>query len=709
MRARIGRSEIAEGNMRLRLDSQGHARLVESTVKGIAEVSTIGQAVRRSWSRCLSTYSLDPSQIKKPVIVERTELEARCERIGSVLSIARIEMLGLSRQMVHTQYGIMLTDQDGVILSYVGDPAFSMTARRSGFREGAVWSEQELGTNGMGTCLMTRQPIVIHRSDHFLVQNTDLTCSAAPIFDMHGRVIAALDISGCSTGAQTHTLALVEIAAQNIENRALLQACKPYYVLRFHRCAEFVSTPGEGVMAFDESGTIMGANRHALEMLGYADHKSLCGHAIGTVIDAPLAALMQLGMRHGFRPEGMATRNGHRSLFAVVQPPADEFRQVPKSVIVGTRPSSDVLDIMEPSDPVMMRNVQTLRRILNRDISVLLLGETGTGKGYLAKAIHNASRRADKPFMAVNCAAIPELLIESELFGYKAGAFTGAAREGNIGRVLQANGGTLFLDEIGDMPMPLQARLLTVIEEREVMPLGGSKPVPVDIRVISATHRNPADMIARGLFRDDLYYRLNGISLTLPPLRERKDAANVVRCLLRIEAGERTPVQIDEALVERLAHYPWPGNLRQLRNVLCTMLALRESDYLTLEDFDENWLANGAGGASGVAGGPGRLPSEAQAPPVVEEDDGNVLSSAECDALRRTLEACNWNVSAVAVRLNLSRKTVYRKMHRHGLVRPEIGRAPQHGNGEAGPVNGEDAISNNRFHDGAPAVISDRR
>ena len=679
--------------MRLRSDIQGHARLVESTVKGIAAVSTIDQVVRRSWSRCLSNYSLDPAQIKKPVIVERSELESRCERMGALLSIARIEMLGLSRQMMHTQYGIMLTDQDGVILSYVGDPAFSLTARRSGFREGAIWSEQELGTNGMGTCLMTRQPIVIHRSDHFLVQNTDLTCSAAPIFDMHGRVVAALDISGCSTGQQTHTLALVEIAAQNIENRALLHACKPYYALRFHRSADFVSTPGEGVLAFDEGGTIIGANRSALETLGFADHKSLCGQSVGSVLDAPLATLLHMSMRHGFRPEPLATRNGHRALFGVVQPPADEFRLVPRSIAVGTQSSSNVLDIMEPTDPVMMRNVQTLRRILNRDISVLLLGETGTGKGYLAKAIHQASKRADKPFVAVNCAAIPELLIESELFGYKAGAFTGAAREGNIGRVLQANGGTLFLDEIGDMPMPLQARLLTVIEEREVMPLGGSKPVPVDIRIISATHRNPQEMIARGAFRDDLYYRLNGISLTLPPLRERKDVAEVVRSLLRVEAGERNPVQIDEALVQCLARYPWPGNIRQLRNLLCTMLALRESDYLTLEDFDESWLSTGGS----CAGAQLRPPVDSTAAAVpVAGDDSNVLSSAECEALRRTLEACNWNVSAVAARLNLSRKTVYRKMHRHGLVRPDMGRMASVDDFEAGRVYAAEASGNNR-------------
>jgi transcriptional regulator of acetoin/glycerol metabolism len=647
--------------MRLRLDGEGHARLIESAVRGCAEATSVGQLVRHSWSRCLSTYALDPAQARKPVIVERSELETRCERIGPVLPIARIEMLGLSRLMTRPQYGIMLTDQDGVILSYVGDPAFSITARRSGFREGAIWSEQALGTNGMGTCLTTRLPIVIHRAEHFLAQNTGLTCSAAPIFDMQGRVVAALDISGCSAGAQTHTLALVEIAALNIENRALLQACRPYFVLRFHRCAEFVSTPGEGVLAFDEGGTVIGANRSALAILGYPEHKALCGRSIGSVLEAPLAGLLQQSVRPGFRPEALSLRGGPGSVFAIVQPPADEFRQVSRGLAPGARPDASLLDAMEPSDPGVARTVQTLRRVVNRDISVLLLGETGTGKGYLARAIHGASRRADKPFVAVNCAAIPESLIESELFGYKPGAFTGAAREGSAGRILQANGGTLFLDEIGDMPLPLQARLLSVIEEREVMPLGGNRALAVDIRVISATHRNPAEMIARGQFRDDLYYRLNGLSVTLPPLRERQDGADLVRCLLRAEAGDRAPVQIEEALVQRLARHSWPGNLRQLRNVLCTMLALRESDCLTLDDLDERWLQTG---------GAERAAPDPAAPAAPGSAAADVLGSAECDALRRTLQACHWNVTSAARRLGLSRKTIYRKMHRHGLGRP---------------------------------------
>jgi len=245
-----------------------------------------------------------------------------------------------------------------------------------------------------------------------------------------------------------------------------------------------------------------------------------------------------------------------------------------------------------------------------------------------------------------------------------------------MGRVLQANGGTLFLDEIGDMPLPLQARLLAVIEEREVAPLGGGKPIAVDIRIISATHRDPAEMIAKGQFRDDLYYRLNGVSLTMPALRQRTDAIEVVRHLLRLEAGEGTHLQVDEALVRSLARCPWPGNLRQLRNVLRMMLALRSSDHLTMADFDSGWLSGAEGGSLHVSSEPAAA-ATGTTTATAEESDDNVLGKAECEALRRTLEACRWSVSAAAARLNLSRKTIYRKMHRHGLVRLEHAVSPE--------------------------------
>jgi transcriptional regulator of acetoin/glycerol metabolism len=315
--------------MRLELENRAHAELVQSAVRGCLTGHHIDEAIRCSWDRCLTSYALDALEPKKPSTVGQSELRTRQERLGSLLSIARIEIANLGRLMQHSHFGIMLTDWDGVIVSYAGDPGFAATARRSGFREGVIWSERELGTNGMGTCLVTQRPIVIHRRDHFLVQNTALTCSAAPIFDMQGKLLATLDISGATSRAQTHTLALVDFAAQNIENRALLEACKKLGVLRFHRCPEFVSTPGEGVLAFDESGTIRGTNRAALKLLGYRNHEALCGQRVEAVLDTGVDALMQLSLRHGFRPDALPSRFGPQRWFASVQAPAEPVRRTP--------------------------------------------------------------------------------------------------------------------------------------------------------------------------------------------------------------------------------------------------------------------------------------------------------------------------------------------------------------------------------------------
>jgi transcriptional regulator of acetoin/glycerol metabolism len=656
--------------MRARPASHTHADLIGNLVRRHGQESPITEVVRTSWSRCLNAYALDPQEVKRPNAVEQADLQARRERLGVLLGIARIEMEALGKLIKHSEYSIMLTDRDGVILSYVGDTGFSATARRSGFREGVMWSEREMGTNGMGTCLTTGRSVVIHRTDHFLAQNTALTCCAAPICDMRGELLAALDISGASNNPQSHTLALVEMAAQNVENRTLLSACKDLHLVRFHRCAEFVSTPGEGVLAFDEQGVIRGVNRPGLTLLGQRNHEAVCGQRVEQVLDTNLATLMRLAGLRGYRAEALSAKVSPRRWFATVHAPVEAPRrtQVAVGEVTGTPEARGSLECLYSTDPAMMQNVEVLRRVIDRDISVLLLGETGTGKGYCARAIHNASNRADKPFVTVNCAAIPETLIESELFGHKAGAFTGAARDGGIGRILQANGGTLFLDEIGDMPVTLQTRLLNVIEDREVMPLGGSKVVSVDVRVISATQHHPLDLIAKGQFREDLYYRLNGITVRLPPLRQRTDAAELIHKLLRAEAGG-TPLEIEPELLERLVRHAWPGNVRQLRNVLRTMLALRATERLTLAEFNEEWLAGGA--QEEVPRG--------EPETAIDADGESVLSGAERDALRRMLESCQWNVSAAAARLHISRRTIYRKIHRHGLLRhaPHLGDVEQ--------------------------------
>jgi transcriptional regulator of acetoin/glycerol metabolism len=290
-------------------------------------------------------------------------------------------------------------------------------------------------------------------------------------------------------------------------------------------------------------------------------------------------------------------------------------------------------------------------RVFERDVPLLINGETGSGKEAFAKAVHLASSRADKAFVALNCASIPESLIESELFGYRGGTFTGARKEGMRGKLQQADGGTLLLDEIGDMPLALQTRLLRVLEDRMVVPIGG-EPQPVDVRIISATHRNLLGRVEGGTFREDLYYRLNGLEVALPALRDRSDKSPLLDFVLAEEAGVHH-VMLDPAARQALLDFAWPGNVRQLRNVLRTLVALSEDGRIGLEDL------------------PAVIRQRKAAAPVSLPVDNSVhpLEDAERLALLATLDKLRWHMTHVAVELGVSRNTLYRKLRKHGIAR----------------------------------------
>ena len=319
-----------------------------------------------------------------------------------------------------------------------------------------------------------------------------------------------------------------------------------------------------------------------------------------------------------------------------------------------------------------------------RDIPLLILGETGTGKELLARAVHQDSNRAKQPFVAVNCASIPESLIEAELFGYDEGAFTGARRKGAVGRIVQANGGTLFLDEIGDMPLSLQARLLRVLQERCVTPLGSHKTIAVDIAVIGATHRNLREMIERQLFREDLYYRLNGLVLRLPSLRERTDLAVVAHRILQSECPQGAP-EISPAVMELLRRYHWPGNIRQLANVLRTAAVMATGEATITEahlsdDFLEDVrrmapaqvLQPSPPSVPVLPAQPAALrPAPLAAVPAAPVEpaasapapaDMRTLEEAEIAMIRAALDAAGGNISEASKRLGISRNTIYRKL-----------------------------------------------
>jgi transcriptional regulator of acetoin/glycerol metabolism len=333
------------------------------------------------------------------------------------------------------------------------------------------------------------------------------------------------------------------------------------------------------------------------------------------------------------------------------------------------------LEELAGDDPQMLRNIRCAHRICDTNVSVLVQGPTGSGKEAFAHAIHLASRRAGRPFVALNCAAIPETLIESELFGYKSGAFTGARREGLRGRIVQSSGGTLFLDEIGDMPLALQSRLLRVLEEREVVPLGSEGAVAVDLHVLAASHRNLREMIARGTFREDLYYRLNGITLELPALRERSDKERLIQHALAAETGNGRPAAIERDALQRLLAYAWPGNIRELRNVIRTALAICDGGVVRALDLpreireDEPPRGERGDSMSGhyrlAVPASGADPDAVCGPPASPH---NRLQAAERAALLRAIEELHGNMSRVAEELGVSRNTLYRKIKRHGIT-----------------------------------------
>jgi transcriptional regulator of acetoin/glycerol metabolism len=653
------------GNMEISAVFSRHRERVLSVVAGEEKECSVPARIYQSWRRCYSKYGLDPTHGREPEIVERHTLREHQERLGTLLPIARVEMANLYQQVAGSGHSILLTDDSGMILNYVGDPSFDSTATNSGLKEGALWSEQQQGTNGMGTCLAEQQALIVHRNEHFLASNLGLTCTASPIFDPTGKILAVLNASSEYNKAQQHTLALVNMSAKTIENRAFLGAFKNHFIMHFHSRPEFVNTLGEGLMAFRTDGAILAANQSALVQIGWRSPAQLRGQKIDEIFDLTRPSLLQHPAYSSLHAIPIHEAKQGRRFFAIVQRPEPETPS-PRSVqsTVSTRISdsegsgdAEPLSTLEFGDPRMAQNIRISRRVLDKGIPFLLCGESGTGKGVFAKAVHQSSARAGKPFVPIDCASIPESLIESELFGYKAGAFTGASRHGSPGKIVQANGGTLFLDEIGDMPLSLQARLLRVLEEKEVVPLGSHHAVSVDLWVISATHRDLSEMLAEGSFREDLYYRLQGVRVTLPPLRERTDKLNLVHHLIREEVGPDSCIQVEEAVLNRLISYSWPGNIRQLRNVLRTLIALRESDHITVNDLVDDLFRDA------------HLKEERpQGSPAACDEVQDPLLCAEREALLHELELCRWNVSTAARHLKLSRNTLYRKMKRCNIT-----------------------------------------
>jgi sigma-54 dependent transcriptional regulator, acetoin dehydrogenase operon transcriptional activator AcoR len=650
-----------------------HASRILHVVQNGLQPAGIEPHVTRSWYRCLREYRIEPSAPRQNTVLNSHALKELQQRMGELLPVARAEMESLYEQIAGSGFAVILSDTQGAVLTTITDPALQREFRQAGLTLGALWDERHEGTNGIGTCLAEGCPVTVHREEHFRGYNLSLSCSGAPILDPHGSIIAVLDASTANSSdsrlIQRHTMALVNMSAHLISRWNFLNEFSQSWILRFHSRPEFVGLLHEALVAMDGAGNILALNESALLQLGCSNRKLLVGESIEKFFQFDFATLER---RAQFEPSTIwpvrDLAHGRR-FFAIARAPL--------------RPAARTLELAAPNpvpetadgarqvrgqhhvgeDAQMRKNLTFGRQLFAKQVPILLQGATGTGKEAFAKALHHSGLWFDKPFVTVNCAAIPESLIESELFGYTRGAFTGAVKEGRVGKILQSNGGTLFLDEIGDMPLMLQTRLLRVIEEREVVPLGSDQAIPVSLHVISATHRDIRQMIQDGDFREDLYYRLNGITLHLPLLRDRSDKAELIRTLLQEENTDQESIEIAEDAFQKLLDYSWPGNIRQLRNALRTASALCRDGIIRLSNLPQEILHTDSRTPAPVsaAGNPEAAAATLNLPSAA-------LRDAECAALLRELERMHWNISRTAQALGISRNTLYRKIHKHNIV-----------------------------------------
>lgn len=601
----------------------------------------IAEAIARSWRRCM-VKGVDEQAPVEDQIITAQELAQRLEKNRLLLTHAEPEMLTLSEQIAHTRSLVILTDNEGIILRSMGEGVDENEIRAS-LLPGASWSEEHRGTNAIGTALVERLPISVQGTEHFMAYHHSLSCSAVPIFAANNHLVATLDVSNDLNAPQQHTLALVKMAAQMVENRLFHATAKGEIGVHFHVRPEFIGTLWEGVALFDAQGQLQAINRSGQFQFGLPlDQDSLSARRVQfeEIFDESWSAFKQRGLSAEMLFP-LRLRNGAR-LFARASAQVSGISTKPVQAM--PRESAASLELLDSGDPQLRLAISQVKQVLNRDIPVLILGETGAGKELFSRAIHDASARRDKPFIAVNCAALPEGLIEAELFGYEEGAYTGAKRKGNVGKIQQADGGTLFLDEIGDMPLSLQARLLRVLQDRSVTPLGSSKSIPVNFMLLSATNQKLKDKVAAGEFRSDLYYRINGLTVQLPALRQRQDMARLIQMILQIEQAPQAT--LSEEVSALFTAHPWPGNVRQLHNVLRTAIALADGGVIERQHLTHDFLDEMATTSL----------IDDTAPPIL------TLKAQSDEVIRLAMQQHAGNVSAVARQLGMSRNTLYRRL-----------------------------------------------
>lgn len=683
---------------------------MKHTISAVPHADPSSAPVLRSWQRCMARESdMQPD----PVTLVRGELGVRLEQHASLLQAAQPEIDTLSNMVGRHAGIVLLADASGVILQTTGNASFLQRAEVVALHPGVSWAEQHRGTNAIGTALMENKPVRVHGAEHYLHCNRILSCHGAPVWSPRGDRLGVLDISGEATHLHDYALGLAALCSRLITNRMMQQSRMHRELLVFQRQPTLLESTERGMLLLDD-GRIVGANDLALALL-HASWKELLDqpalewvgdwrsldddvarmrapngdtfyaslfrdHPLfhpaptqtGTTVPAHQAKTAPALPRQANKPGAdtsmpttstVAPAPSSQTTASQASPPvAPAILREDKPAVATQRPHPATLPALA-LDPQLASRFDAVRRAFDGGLGVFLHGETGAGKEIYARRLHAASRWRNGPFVAVNCGALPESLIEAELFGYEAGAFTGARRSGSRGRLREADGGVLFLDEIGDMPLSLQTRLLRALQERAVQPLGSDRLVPVEFGLISATHRDIGALVQSEQFRSDLFYRLHDLRVNLPPLRERSDLRSYLCSALRATAGEAMPLTLDDSALDMLTAHAWPGNYRELHALLRTLVVMSAPGSMLRHDDIAAYLQRPPLPAAAT------IEHNAEATPGVGAASTTAttprsLRGATSAMIEQALAEASGNVSLAARQLGVHRSTVYRHLEK---------------------------------------------
>lgn len=618
-----------------------------------------------AWARCIDDYHLPPERDFAPRMGSRSSarpIEPGKQSLRDAFAAGLPLMVYNLRPFLEEgNVSILLTDPHGRIVHLLDAGLRILSAGQNLARLGVDWSESSIGNNGVGTACLLNEPVAFDGKEHFSRALHPFATAGCPVLGLDGRACATIGMVTDRRDTAKLMLGFLRITCQLLEARLFERLCRSGYLLRLRHgngadpLAE-QSTLIDGKILVSPNGAIKGANRSAIDLLGVVDVVSIIGKPLGAVLGVGLTEVIGRDEAAGVRylKAGLGERQIRLEALRL-----DDAAEKPRMCARNF----DAHGAKAWRDHVIDAALQKASVLQQREISLLITGESGVGKDHLVRSLHASGPRKDRPLVAINCAAIPRELIESELFGYEGGSFTGARAKGKKGKFVEANGGILFLDEIGDMALDLQATLLRVLDSSEVVPIGSHRPIKIDVRVVAATNCPLREMVKEGRFRRDLYYRLNGVQISLPPLRERPDRLQLLEHLLVCEQGSTEErKELSDEVRNLFLRHPWPGNVREAKNILRSAVAVSRYHDIRLDDLPRDFIEEAETESSLRGWNPpgGSAHSAPQRRKIA-------LADWEEQAIRTALTESEGNIAKAARRLGITRATLYNKMERYSM------------------------------------------